>query len=63
MYGALIVNPSAVGAAAFFAMGFDVVVTELANLASLCQCLARSHTGSRECRLVTTVVRMRVSGG
>lgn len=32
MYGAFIVGASAVGASAFFAVGFDIVVTELANL-------------------------------
>lgn len=32
LYGAFIVGASAVGASAFFAVGFDIVVTELANL-------------------------------
>lgn len=32
MYGAFVVRASAVGASAFFAVGFDIVVTELADL-------------------------------
>lgn len=47
LYGAIIVRASAVGAPAFFAVGFDIVVTELANLGISKRVRSEQHANAK----------------